>query len=211
MPGDRLDRAAAGLSHRLATNTTRRSFLGRVAATVLGVVGVAAAGSRYVPPAAGDVTDAVPGTEPAGSWFGFCGHYWTTGSCPGPYAFPRVDAQGYPVRPTDGRPVDDLGRPVDGVGRPVGDDGAVLTGPDGEPMPPAPRSRLCEDWTARAYGLDVVIQGVWYRCCNGRVRRLVDCCSTTRRRINGDEALVGYCHGGRTVFCVVYSETGVPC
>lgn len=208
---DSLGRAAEGLSDALASSTTRRSLLGRVAAGVMALVGVSAVGTRTIPAAVGDVTDAVPGTEPTGSWFGFCGHYWTTGSCPGPFEFPRVDARGYPLRPTDGRPVDDLGRLVDGAGAPVGEDGAPLVAPDGLPLPRAPRSRLCEDWAVSAFRLDAVTQGSWYRCCNGQVRRLADCCSTGTRRINGDEALVGYCGRGRTVFCVVYTETGVPC
>lgn len=178
---------------------------------MLALTGLSVAGSHRLPPAVGDVTDAVPGTEPAGSWFGFCGHYWTTGSCPGPYAFPRVDARGFPLRPTDGHPVDDLGRPVDDQGRPVDDRGRPLTAPDGLPLPRATRTRLCEDWAVSTYRLDAVTQGSWYRCCNGQVRRLADCCSTGTRRINGDGALVGYCGRGRTVFCVVYSETGVPC
>ena len=38
-------------------------------------------------------------------WFGFCGHTWTTGSCPSPYRLPRIDARGFPVRPSDGVPV----------------------------------------------------------------------------------------------------------
>jgi hypothetical protein len=61
------------------------------------------------------------------------------------------------------------------------------------------------------HGVDAVLQGAWYRCCNGQIRKLVDCCSTSRRRINGDAALVGYCRPGRRVFCVLYTETGVPC
>jgi hypothetical protein len=205
-----VDRAASGLAHALAASTTRRSFLGRVSAGVMALLGVPLAATVPVP-ARGDVSDAVPGTEPAGSWFGFCGHYWTTGSCPGPFHFPRVDDGGRPLRPSDGRPVDDLGRLVDAGGRPVDEAGRPLLAPDGLPLPRAPRTRLCEDWAVGEYGLNAVTQGSWYRCCNGVVRRLADCCSTSRRRINGDTALVGYCHGGRTVFCVVYMETGVPC
>ena len=61
------------------------------------------------------------------------------------------------------------------------------------------------------HGVDARAQGVWYRCCNGQTRRLVDCCSTSTRRINGDGALVGYCYRGRRVFCVIYYDTGLPC
>ena len=41
--------------------------------------------------------------------------------------------------------------------------------------------------------------------------KLIDCCSTSRARINGDASLVGYCYRGRRVFCVIYYDTGVPC
>jgi hypothetical protein len=43
------------------------------------------------------------------------------------------------------------------------------------------------------------------------VRKLVDCCSQHDKRINGDEALEGYCYRGRKVFCVMYFQTKVPC
>jgi hypothetical protein len=55
------------------------------------------------------------------------------------------------------------------------------------------------------------VDGAWYRCCGGRVRKLVDCCTTGTRRINGDKALKGYCYDGRKVFCVMYYDTKVPC
>ena len=43
------------------------------------------------------------------------------------------------------------------------------------------------------------------------MRKLVDCCSYSRRRINGDGSLTGYCYKGRRVFCVMYFQTKVPC
>jgi hypothetical protein len=49
----------------------------------------------------------------------FCGHTYTTASCPHPTGLPRVDARGYPLRASDGSPVDNLGRAVDAAGRPV--------------------------------------------------------------------------------------------
>ena len=55
------------------------------------------------------------------------------------------------------------------------------------------------------------MDGAWYRCCKGHVRKLVDCCSTSDRRINGDESLKGYCYADRKVFCVMYFQTKVPC
>ena len=61
------------------------------------------------------------------------------------------------------------------------------------------------------FGIDAVTQGSWYRCCGGQIRKLVDRCSRSRRRINGDASLVGYCYTGRRVFCVMYYDTGLPC
>ena len=55
------------------------------------------------------------------------------------------------------------------------------------------------------------IDGAWYRCCGGKVRKLVDCCGNMRNRINGDKALTGYCYKGRKVFCVMYYDTKVKC
>ena len=43
------------------------------------------------------------------------------------------------------------------------------------------------------------------------MRKLVDCCAYSSRRINGDGALTGYCYAGRKVFCVMYFQTKVPC
>ena len=79
-------------------------------------------------------------------------------------------------------------------------------------LPPAPRTRVCEDWTGEVEGLkDLRVQGSWFRCCGGQIRKLVDCCSFSRRRINGYASLTGYCWGGRRVYCVMYYDTGLPC
>jgi hypothetical protein len=204
LAGDPLGRAARSLAHRLASGTTRRSFLAGVAAAAAGVLGARAAEAAPRRP--------FPGTERiSGGWYGFCGHYFTTGSCPGPHELPRVDARGYPLRPSDGHPVDNLGRPIDALGRPVDLRGDPLRALDGTLLPRAPRTRLCEDWVPSRHRVDAVTQGAWYRCCNGQIRKLADCCSPSRRRINGDGALVGYCRPGRRVFCVMYVDTGVPC
>lgn len=199
----RLDDAGGRLAHHLASSQTRRSFIGTVGALLFGVTAERAIGGAK---------RAVPGTERiAGGWHGFCGHYFTTGSCRGPFKLPRVDREGKPLRPTDGRPVDDAGRLINDQGQPVDEAGNRL-GPVGQYTPPGPRTRICEDGVRRRYGhKDAVMQGSWYRCCNGQIRKLWDCCSTSPRRINGDASLQGYCHGNRRVFCVVYVETGIPC
>jgi hypothetical protein len=184
------------LSDRLAGGTSRRGFLERVGKLLL----VATAGETLV--------GAVVAEDAQG--FHFCGHTFTTGSCPHPTGLPRVDARDYPLRARDGRPVDDLGRLVDRAGRPVNEQGRLLRDPDGRPLPPAPRTRVCAA-VGRRYGMRTWVDGSWHRCCGGQVRKLVDCCGYVRNRINGDAALTGYCFRGRHVFCVMYYETHVPC
>ena len=196
-PDELLDGAARSFSARLAAGMTRRSFLGR-----LGGVALASAG--------GTAVAAAVKPEEAEA-FHLCGHIWTTGSCPSPHGLPRVNRDGYPIRPKDGRPIDNLGRRVNRDGYPVNERGRRLIGPDGRPLERAPRTRLCEDWVRERFGLSPVVQGSWYRCCNGQIRKIVDCCTPSRKRINGDASLVGYCWSGRRVFCILYYDSGLPC
>ncbi len=181
------------VSGLVAEATTRRGFVARIGAALLGVGAAAAAQAEDA--------DA----------FHFCGHIYTTGSCPHPTGIPRIDSRGYPLRARDGAPVDDLGRVVDRRGFPVDARGRRLTDAKGRPLAPAPRSRVCLDAIPARYGHKVVVDGSWYRCCGGKVRELSDCCGRMRNRINGDAALTGYCSAGRKVFCVMYHDTGVPC
>jgi hypothetical protein len=190
------DDAARRVSDALARGTSRRGFLARVGGALLG----ATAGGAVAGAVAPDEADA----------FHICGHTYTTGSCPHPTGIPRVDRRGYPLRARDGSPVDDLGRRVDAEGFPVNERGTRLLDPDGRPLPRAPRTKVCTAAGER-YNFHGVNQGAWYRCCGGHVRKLWDCCSFSRKRVNGDAALVGYCHGGRKVFCVQYFQTNVPC
>ncbi|MEA2154368.1 MAG: Methylamine utilization protein MauE [Solirubrobacteraceae bacterium] len=140
----------------------------------------------------------------------FCGHIFTTDSCPHPTGLPRIDNRGFPLRAKDGRPIDDLGRPIDGQGAPVDERGAPLLDPDGRPLPPATRTRICSA-AGRRHHIATRTDGSWFRCCGGHVRKLSDCCTTASHRINGDTALKGYCYGRRHVFCVMYVQTKVPC
>ncbi len=126
--------------------------------------------------------------------FHICGHIFTTGSCPHPFhPQTRIDRFGYPVHPVHGYPVDD--------------EGALYTSRDQK------RSKVCEGLVAESFPFTrpLVLQGTWSRCCNGRVRVVVDCCSSSRTRINGDASLTGYCHQGRRVFCITYRDSKVPC
>jgi hypothetical protein len=198
-PEEAIDRGAERLSAKLAEASTRRSFLGRLGAAALAVAGGSAVAAAVKPEDA--------------EGFHFCGHIWTTGSCPSPYPpLARIDRNGYPLHPSTGRPVDNLGRVVDSSGYALDAEGRRRRGPDGRVLPPAPRTRVCEDWTRETKGLnDLRTQGSWFRCCGGQIRKLVDCCSFSRRRINGDASLVGYCWGGRRVYCVMYYDSGLSC
>jgi Methylamine utilisation protein MauE len=180
----------------VAGGTSRRAFLGRASGAVAGATGAGLVGAVIRP---GDA-DA----------HHFCGHIYTTDGCPHPTGLPRIDRRGFPLRARDGKRIDDLGRVIDGTGRPLDEDGAPLTDLDGRPLPAAPRTKVCSA-TARSFGLRVRTDGSWYRCCHGRVRKLVDCCAAHPTRINGDRALKGYCYDNRKVFCVMYFQSTVPC
>jgi hypothetical protein len=185
------------LSDAVLRRSSRRGFLEWAGMAVIGLAGVGGAARAVLP----DESDA---------YTNFCGHTYTTGNCPHPTGLPRVDRNGLPLRARDGHPVDDLGRPIDAAGYPLDHRGRPLLEPDGEPGGGAARSQVCGAAGA-AHGLHLHTQGSWYRCCGGRVRRLMDCCGFTAVRVNGDAALTGYCYGGRNVFCVQYYETKVPC
>ncbi len=123
-----------------------------------------------------------------------CGHIYTTGSCPHPYyPLTRIDSYGYPVHPKKGHPVDNEGEPYRSRDQ--------------------QRDKICKDTVKRKYPETGKPKngGGWSRCCGGYVRRVVDCCSYSTTRINGDTSLVGYCHNGRRVFCIQYVDTDVKC
>ena len=180
----------------VAASSSRRGFLARVGAAVIGVTGAKTVGSLVA-----------PGEAEA---YHFCGHIYTTDSCPHPTGLPRIDSKGFPIRAKNGLPVDDLGRYIDRDGLPVGDDGEPLTDADGALLPAATRTAVCVA-AADVHGFKPHVDGAWYRCCGGHVRKLVDCCGSVRNRINGDKALTGYCYKGRKVFCVMYYDTKVKC
>ena len=84
-PGGGVERAVESL----AANSSRRGFLARVGAAVTALT------------AGGFVARAVrPGEADA---YHFCGHIFTTGSCPHPTGLPRIDSHGLPLRASDGK------------------------------------------------------------------------------------------------------------
>jgi hypothetical protein len=184
------------LSDRLAADSSRRGFLATVGGAVMALTGAGDALARKVP-------DGHAG-------YNFCGHTYTTDNCPHPTGLPRIDKRGFPLRAKDGHPIDDLGRLIDKAGNPIDEDGTPLTDYDGTPLPRASRTRVC-DAVEERYGFKTQVDGAWYRCCGGHVRKLMDCCSRSRKRINGDASLTGYCYKGRRVFCVMYFQTKVKC
>jgi hypothetical protein len=183
-------------TERLALETSRRGLLAKVGAALLGVT------------AGGAVRAVVQPGEADG--YHFCGHIYTTDSCPHPTGLPRIDVRGLPLRAKDGKAVDNAGRRVNSRGEPIDERGRRLTDPDGRALPPGPRTPICRQVSER-YRMRTFTDGAWYRCCGGRVRKLLDCCAYSNRRINGDRALTGYCYKGRKVFCVMYYDTSVRC
>jgi hypothetical protein len=165
----------------LATRTSRRSFLGRVGRGVVALAG------------GGLVASAIaPGRAQA---YHICGHTYTTGSCPHPYApSTRTDRYGYPMHPQYGYPVDDDGKKYVDPKRQTRRKICEQVVPDVYPFTGSPR-----------YG------GGWTRCCAGRLRHIQDCCSKSKIRINGDYAVRGYCPRPRKVFCISYRELNKTC
>ncbi|HVF52310.1 MAG TPA: twin-arginine translocation signal domain-containing protein [Actinomycetota bacterium] len=173
---DRVERIAGDL----ATRTSRRSFVTRLGAGI-----VALAGGPYVAAAL------APQRAEAHH---VCGHTFTTGSCPHPFApRTRVDSYGFPVHPKHGYPVDD--------------DGELYVSKD------QPRRKVCQRVVPERYPHvgQARYGGGWSRCCKGRIRRIRDCCSYSNTRINGDASVTGYCHNGRKVFCIAYLDTTTRC
>jgi hypothetical protein len=175
-----IDRQIEDASVGLAQRTTRRSFLGRLGAGFVALVGGPLVAVALSP----DRAEA----------YHLCGHIFTTGSCPHPYhPLTRIDSYGYAIHPKHGYPVDDRGR--------------IYVSREQK------RSKICSEMTAKKYprSAPAQIDGGWSRCCKHRVRRIVDCCSYSRTRINGDASLVGYCYSGRRVFCIMYRDTNIKC
>jgi hypothetical protein len=143
--------------------------------------------------AAGPFAAVALGAERAEA-FHLCGHIFTTGSCPHPFQpLSRIDRHGFPVHPKFGYPVDDQGRLYESREQ--------------------QRRNICLQRVPDKYPYTrpTRLEGTWSRCCNGRIRTIVDCCTNFHKRIQGDPALGGYCHAGRKVFCITYRETDIRC
>ena len=141
----------------IAGNTSRRGFIARLGGALMAATAGTMVG-RAIEPGEADA-------------YHFCGHIYTTGSCVHPTrATPRIDADGWPLDAASGGPIDNIGRRINKQGNPVNANGDILRDPDGRPLPPAPRTKVCDE-TARIYNINAQIDGSWYRCCGGRVGR----------------------------------------
>jgi hypothetical protein len=164
----------------LAESTSRRSFIGGVGRGFVALVG-----GPFV---------AVALSPERAEAHHICGHTFTTGSCPHPFApLTRLDRYGYPVHPEFGYPVDDGG--------------------DIYVSRSQVRRKVCQTVVPEKYPFtgSPKFGGGWRRCCNHRIRRIADCCSYSDIRINGDASVTGYCHEGRKVFCIGYRDTNISC
>jgi hypothetical protein len=171
-----LERAGTELARR----TSRRSFLGRLGRSLVALAG----GSMVAVALAPERAEA----------YHICGHIYTTGSCPHPYApNTRIDAFGFPLHPTYGFPVDD--------------NGFIYVSERQQ------RRKVCQTVVPERYPFvrNPRYGGGWSRCCGGRIRHISDCCSTSTTRINGDGAVRGYCPRSLRVFCIAYQELNVRC
>lgn len=165
----------------LARRTSRRGFLGSVGRGVVALAGGGLVASVLAPERA--------------SAHHICGHLYTTNSCPHPFGkFARTDSFGYPVHPIYGYPVDD--------------EGEIYADPADQE-----RHKTCQETVPSIYHFvkHPRYGGGWTRCCNGRLRHIQDCCSSSRIRINGDGAVTGYCPPNLRVFCITYRELEATC
>ena len=140
-------------------NDSRRGFLAKVSGALMAVTGARTATALIAPSEA--------------EAFHFCGHIYTTDSCPHPTGLPRIDSRGRPLRAKDGHRVDDLGRLIDPSGDPIDEHGRRLTDAEGNPLPAASRTPVCKA-VGEILDMKTQIDGAWYRCCGGHVRKLIE-------------------------------------
>ena len=173
-----LGRAPSRDARCAGRSTSRRGFLSRVGGGVMALAGAQTAGSLIK-----------PGEAEA---YHFCGHIYTTDSCPHPTGIPRIDSRGLPAA-GQGRQAASTtsGAWSTAPAIPVDEDGQPLTDPDGRRAARARRARRCARPSAERYGFDTQVDGAWYRCCGGQraqARRLLRALAQAhqrRRRADG--------------------------
>lgn len=173
-----------------------RGFFVRVGGVVMGLVGACIVGVFVL---FGEV-----------EVYYFCGYIYMIDLCLYFIGFLWIDVKGYLLCVKDGCWIDDFGCYVDAVGNLVGEDGCLLMDVDGVLLLKVSCTCVCMVVVGE-YGFTLYIDGVWYCCCGGYVRKFVDCCGYVYNWINGDCALMGYCYYGWKVFCVMYYDMKVKC
>ena len=147
-----------GSRDSLARDTSRRGFLARVGGALVALTAARTVGTLIEP---GEVRR-LPLLRPYL-------HHRFLPAPDGPAAnrLPRLPAA------RQRRPSDRRHRPARERGRasPWTTTASCCGAPDGRPIPPAPRTRLCER-AGDIYGFGTQIDGAWYRCCGGKVRKL---------------------------------------
>ena len=82
----------------------------------------------------------------------------------------------------DGRRWTTSAATIDEPAQPVDEDGRPLTDADGRAAARRHAARRSARRSASEYGFQTQIDGAWYRCCGGHVRKLVDCCGYSQQR-----------------------------
>ena len=170
------------LSDSLARDTSRRGFLARVGGALVGRSPAArTVGDAWSSPASPrPSTSAATPTRPAPARIR-----------PGCRGSTRAASRSAPA--TGSRSTTSAG-PVNDAGQPVDDQGQLLRDPDGRPAAAGAPDAALRRGRRRSTASAPHIDGAWYRCCGGKVRKLTDCCAHRSTRINGDAALTGYCY-----------------
>ena len=80
-------------------------------------------------------------------------------------------------------------------GEPVDDDGKMLRDPDGRPLPPAPRTQGLRADRGSGTASSPTLDGSWYRCCGGHVRKLAGLLlATSTSGSTATPRSTGYCY-----------------
>ncbi len=129
---DRDDERVGRALESLAGDTSRRGFLARVGGAMTAVDRRRRwSRARSSPATPTPSTSAATPTRPAPA-------------PPDGPALPRIDHDGYPLRPSDGQPIDNLGRPVNARGEPVDDKGKTAARPRRTPAAAGAADQICE-------------------------------------------------------------------
>ena len=107
-------------------------------------------------------------------------------------------------------PADVVDRPaVNDKGQPVNAGGGLKRDPDGLPLPPAPRTKVC-DQTASVYAIEAPFRAPGTGAAEEGSASSGTAAPTTTGGSTATPRFTGYCYGGRKVFCVTYYQTNIP-